>query len=46
MLVSKSISIDVEDLLKIEKKVKEGKNASISSFVQEAVKRLLSEECG
>ena len=44
MIVSKSVSLEIEDLLKIEKKVREGKTASISAYVQQSIKKNLSEE--
>jgi Arc/MetJ-type ribon-helix-helix transcriptional regulator len=42
MIVSKNISIDVEDLLKIEDLVKCGEERNFSAFIQRAVKKELS----
>jgi Arc/MetJ-type ribon-helix-helix transcriptional regulator len=41
MLVSKSVSLEVEDLAKVEKAVEKGHAKNVSVFVQNAVKNEL-----
>jgi hypothetical protein len=41
MKVSRTISIDLEDLTEIQKKIKENKIANLSEFIQNAVKNEL-----
>lgn len=40
-MVSKTISIELEDLGKIQEKIKNGETPSVSEFVQKAVKNEL-----
>ena len=43
-MVSKTISIELEDLGKINEKIKNGEVSSLSEFIQIAVKNQLTEE--
>ena len=42
--VSKTVSIDLEDLSKIQELIKKGKTANLSEFVQNAIKKQLEED--
>lgn len=42
MLVSKTISIEVESLIQIKKLVEDGKYSNVSEFVQKAVQILIN----
>lgn len=44
VLVSRTITIDLEDMIRIEEKIMEGKFKSVSHFVQNAVKKELEGE--
>ncbi|HOI71411.1 MAG TPA: hypothetical protein PLC38_03900 [Methanobacterium sp.] len=44
MMVSKTVSIDFEDLKKIESKIKENKTRNLSEYIQMAVKNKLKED--
>lgn len=41
MMVAKSVSLDLEDLILIEKKIKNGESENLSQFVRNAIKREL-----
>jgi len=41
MMVCKTLSIPIEDLGKIKKRIEDGKEKSVSEFVQNAIKREL-----
>ena len=41
MFVSKSVSIEIKDLVKIDEEIKDGKAANVSEFVQKAIKNEL-----
>ncbi|MBW4256577.1 ribbon-helix-helix domain-containing protein [Methanobacterium sp. YSL] len=41
MMVAKSVSMDLEDLNKIEKRIKNGESHSVSEFVRNAIKKEL-----
>jgi len=41
MVVAKSVSMDLEDLAEIEKKIKNGESHSVSEFVRNAIRNEL-----
>lgn len=41
MMVSKTVTIDVKDLVRIDEKVENGEASTISEFVQKAIKNEL-----
>lgn len=41
MMVAKSVSIDLNDLNKIQKKIENGESESLSQFVRNAIKKEL-----
>lgn len=44
MIVSKTISLELEDLAKIEEKIKKGEESSVSEFVQKSIKKQLKSD--
>ena len=44
MYVSKSVSIEINDLVKIDEEIKDGKAANVSEFVQRAIKNELERD--
>lgn len=44
MMVSKTVTIDVNDLVRIDEKVKNGEAGNISEFVQKAIKNELKRQ--
>jgi Arc/MetJ-type ribon-helix-helix transcriptional regulator len=41
MMVAKSVSMDLEDLTEIEKRIKNGESHSVSEFIRNAIKKEL-----
>ena len=41
MMVAKCVSMDLEDLAKIQKKIKKGESQSVSEFVRNAIRKEL-----
>jgi Arc/MetJ-type ribon-helix-helix transcriptional regulator len=44
MYVSKSVSIEINDLVKIDEEIKDGKAVNVSEFVQKAIKNELERD--
>lgn len=41
MMVARSVSLDLDDLIQIEKKIKKGESKNLSQFIRNAVKKEL-----